>query len=615
MSERPSGFGSRWMGCGLLGLATLAATGSVSANASSMAGSSILGPRVFIISPLMPQSRIEDIVNGVAARQITNQFGSQRYAILFKPGVYGSASAPLNFQVGYYTTIAGLGASPTDVTINGSINVYNQCDSSGCVALNNFWRSLSNLTINVTDPAGAGCYAGNFWAVSQAAPMRRVLVDGKVTLMDYCTGPSYASGGFIADSEFDGSQLINGSQQQWFTRNSIIDSWSNGVWNQVFSGDVGAPATCFPAQASCGGPYTTVPVSPVTRESPYVYLDALNAFNVFVPSAQVNTSGTSWLSGGATPGTSVPLTSFYVAQPTVDTAASLNAALASGKNLLLTPGIYNLNQAINVTAADTVVVGLGFPTLVPQQGNQALKISANKGAIVSGLLVDAGPVNSQVLVTVGCTADSCGAADASDPNLVSDVFFRIGGATRGSATKALVVNSDDTILDDIWAWRADHGNGVGWNKNTAATGLVVNGTNVTAYGLFVEHFQKDEIVWNGDNGTDVFLQNEMPYDPPSQTQWQRSPGVYGYPALKIAKGVSHFAGYGLGSYSNFTAASVYSINAFQVPSSLPAGSLNNLLTVFLNSTSFGGILNVVNNKGGSATGLNPDAPVTVVSYP
>ena len=154
--------------------------------------------------------------------------------------------------------------------------------NGSCIALNNFWRSLSNLTINVTNP-DFGCYTGEFWAVSQAAPMRRVHVNGLTTLMDYCTGPSFASGGFIADSQFDGSTVINGSQQQWLVRNSPLDGWTNGVWNQVFSGVVGAPAQCFPAQASCGGPYTTLATSPVTREAPFLYVNSAGDYDVFVP--------------------------------------------------------------------------------------------------------------------------------------------------------------------------------------------------------------------------------------------------------------------------------------------------------------------------------------------
>src|SRR6266571_2713108 len=291
------------------------------------------GQSVYIFNPTMSQSDIQSTVDAVANQQVSNQFGTQRYALLFEPGTYGSSTNPLNFQVGYYTTVAGLGLSPNDVVINGSIYVRNQCVSGSCTALVNFWRSLSNLTINVTTP-NFGCYNGEFWAVSQAAPMRRVHINGFATLMDYCTAPSFASGGFIADSEFDGSTVINGSQQQWLVRNSKLDGWSNGVWNQVFSGVVGAPAQCFPGQKSCG-PYTTLATSPVTREAPYLYVDSDGHYNVFVPSVQRNSVGTTW-AGGATPGSSIPIERFFIAQP-ADSAATINGALGSGRDLILTP--------------------------------------------------------------------------------------------------------------------------------------------------------------------------------------------------------------------------------------------------------------------------------------
>src|SRR4051794_34048351 len=232
-----------------------------------------LGPNVIVFDSSMPTSQIQAAVDAIASQQVSNQFGTQRYALLFKPGTYGSATTPLNFQVGYYTTVAGLGLLPSDVVINGSINVYNQCDATNfCVALVNFWRSLSNLTINVSNPTA--CTSAEFWAVSQAAPVRRVQVNGFATLMDFCTGPSFASGGFIADAQFTGSTIVNGSQQQWLVRNSVLDGWTNGVWNQVFSGATGAPSQCFPSDASCGGPYTTLPTSPTTREAPFLYVDA-----------------------------------------------------------------------------------------------------------------------------------------------------------------------------------------------------------------------------------------------------------------------------------------------------------------------------------------------------
>ena len=135
-----------------------------------------------------------------------------------------------------------------------------------------------------------------------------------------------------------------------------------------------------------------------------------------------------------------------------------------------------------------------------------------------------------------------------------------------------MVNGDDVILDDIWAWRADHGNGVGWTTNTADTGVVVNGDHVTAYGLFVEHYQKVEVLWNGNDGTVVFFQNEMPYDPPSQAAWMESPTILGYPALKVANPVKSFNGYGMGSYSFFNqGVDIYASNAFEVPDDAAGG--------------------------------------------
>jgi hypothetical protein len=596
-------------------VAFVALAGAGGANAShSAAGAPDFGPNVLIFDPSMSTSHIQAAVDAVASQQVSNQFGTERFALLFEPGTYGSSDHPLNFQVGYYTAVAGLGRSPSDVVINGSVYVRNQCVANFCTALNNFWRSLSNLTIDVNTP-NFGCYNGEFWPVSQASPMRRVVVNGFATLMDYCTGPSFASGGFIADSQFNGSTVVNGSQQQWLVRNSALDGWTNGVWNQVFSGVAGAPPQCFPAQASCGGPYTTLPTTPVSREAPYLYVDSGGSYNVFVPSAQTNSAGTSW-AGGATPGTSIPINKFFVARPT-DSAATINDALGSGRNLILTPGIYQLDEPIEVTRPDSVVLGLGFPTLIPTNGNAAMTTARAKGILISGVIFDAGPVSSPVLLQVGSSGHAQSDNVASDPTALTDVFFRIGGAQPGRAATSLVVNSDNAILDDIWAWRADHGNGVGWTVNTADTGVVVNGDNVTATGLFVEHYQKYEVIWNGNGGTVVFFQNEMPYDPPSQAAWTEAPGVPGWAAFKVADSVTSFTGYGMGSYSFFNQGiDIFAAHAFEVPDTLPAGSLHDLLTIFLDPVNGkGGILHVVNNTGGSSTAANPDVVVPVVSYP
>ena len=185
------------------------------------------GPNVTIFDPSMPVSQIQATVDAIYAQQVDAEMSTNRYALLFKPGVYGSATEPLQMKVGYYTEVAGLGASPADVTINGKIEVYNRClgdgGTSNCLALVNFWRTLSNLSLNINALGQDGCRASaNFWAVSQAASMRRVnIAGGNLSLMDYCTaGPQFASGGFIADSNLP--FVINGSQQQWLTRNSKV---------------------------------------------------------------------------------------------------------------------------------------------------------------------------------------------------------------------------------------------------------------------------------------------------------------------------------------------------------------------------------------------------------
>jgi hypothetical protein len=572
-----------------------------------------LGPNVFVFDPGMSQSQIQATVDAVASQQLSNQFGPQRFALLFKPGSYGSASAPLDFQVGYYTTVAGLGASPRDVTINGAIDVFNQClGSTNCIALNNFWRSLSNLTINIAGKTG--CRAGSdFWAVSQAAPIRRVAISGgNLSLMDYCSaGPQYASGGFISDSAFTGGTVLNGSQQQFIVRNSNIDRWTNGVWNQVFSGDNGAPATCFPAASICGGPYTTLQTSPVTREEPFLTVGATGRFSVFVPALQVNSVGPTW-TGGATPGSSVPIEHFFIARPS-DSAASINAALANGDDLLLTPGVYHLDRSLLVTHPDTVVLGLGFPTLVPTNGETAIQVADVRGVKLSGILFDAGQVNSPALLQVGSSPHpGPNAGDPGDPTLIQDVFFRVGGlGLPAKVTTTLVVNSSDVLVDDIWAWRADHGTAVGWTSNTSDTGVLVNGDDVTMYGLFVEHFQKFDVLWNGERGRTIFFQNEMPYDPPNQAAWTRD-GIMGWAAYKVADSVTRHDAWGLGSYCYFHAdPSIHASHAFEAP--VTAGvQFHDLVTVSL--AGVGTIDHVINGAGAAAHGTST-TPVNLASFP
>jgi hypothetical protein len=579
-------------------------------------GAPDLGPNVYVFTPSMPQSQIQATVDAIASQQVPNQFGTQRYALFFEPGTYGSPANPLIFQVGYYTQVAGLGASPGDVVINGSVDVYNQCfpsapGTTNCIALDNFWRSLSNLTINIA--GGSGCQTKTeFWAVSQAAPMRRVDISGgTMSFMDYCSaGPQFASGGFVADSQFTGGTIVNGSQQQFIVRNSNLDGWTNGVWNQVFAGDNGAPAQAFGVPGGAG-PYTTLATSPVTQEQPFLYVGPDGGYQVFVPGLQHDSVGPTWTNGPAA-GQSVPISRFFIATPETP-VPRINLALTLGRDLIFTPGVYHLNQAIKVLRPDTIVLGLGLATVIPDQGNVSMRVASVPGVKISGLIFDAGPVNSPVLLQVGSPGNRPGSS-SGDPTLVQDVYFRIGGAEPGQATNSLVVNSSHVILDNIWAWRADHGAGVGWTDNVGDHGLIVTGDDVSAYGLFVEHYQKTQVIWSGQGGTDIFFQNEMPYDPPSQAAWMANATTDGYPAFEVTDSVRSFTGYGLGAYCFFNQGlPIVATEAFQAPSSARGVRLHDLLTVFLSGS--GGINSVVDGVGAPVNSGNAGRPSDVVSFP
>ncbi len=544
------------------------------------------GPNVFVFDPSMSASSIQTTLDNVFNTQKLNQFGTQRFALLFKPGTYA-----VDANMGYYTSIQGLGQNPDDVLINGDVTV-DAFDGTGN-ATQNFWRSAENLSI--TPSAGS-----DRWAVAQAGPFRRIDVHGGLNLAPASNG--FASGGYIADTKVSG-QVSSVSQQQWYSRDSNFGSWSGSVWNMVFSGVNGAPAQSFPSP-----PMTTLATTPVSRDVPYLFVDSSGNYHVFEPSLRTNASGPSW-NNGPTPGTSVPMSQFFVADPSMS-AATINTALSQGCNLLFTPGVYNLNQTLSVTRANTTILGIGFPTLIPQNGVNTMQIADVDGVRLQGLLFDAGTVNSAALLTVG-TAGST-ASHASNPISVQDVFFRIGGDIAGKATASLIVNANDTIVDDIWAWRADHGNSgtVGWTVNTADNGMIVNGSNVIATGLFVEHYQKYEVTWNGQNGKIIFFQNEMPYDPPNQAAWMNG-STNGYAAIKVANSVTTFEGWGLGSYCFFNVNNtVNSARAFEAPA-VAGVKWHDLLTVSLGGV--GTITNVINTTG--AITASNTTPSDVVSFP
>jgi hypothetical protein len=239
-------------------------------------------------------------------------------------------------------------------------------------------------------------------------------------------------------------------------------------------------------------------------------------------------------------------------------------------------------------------------TLVADGGGSALAIADVDGVRVAGVLVDAGPAGTATLVQVG--APGAPRQDhAQDPTFLHDLFCRVGGGSAGTAPSCATIDSNAVVGDNLWLWRADHGAGAGWTQNRSATGLVVNGDDVTMYGLFVEHFQQYQTLWNGERGRLFFFQSAMPYDPPDQPSWQHA-GVNGYAAYKVADTVTAHQALGLGVYSAFRA-TVVADAALEAPVA-PGVGLHHLVTVWLNGAAGSAINHILNATGAAANQTN-----------
>jgi hypothetical protein len=558
---------------------------ALAACATLMAAKPDFGPNVLVFDPSMPAAAMQERINQVYAAQEHNQFGPRRDALLFLPGKYA-----VDVPIGYYTQVVGLGASPDAVQIAG--NVHSDASLPRNNATCSFWRAAEGFSVT---PTGGTMQ----WAVSQAAPFRRMHVRGNIVL--HHSG-GWASGGWMSDDLIDGN-VGSGSQQQWISRNTNWGSWTGSNWNMVFVGVNHPPDGEWPMP-----PYTKIATVPVVREKPFLQVDAAGNYSVRVPALRTDSTGISWQSG-TTPGQSIPLEKFYIARAGTDTAASLNGQLSKGKNLLFTPGIYELDDTLRIARADTVVLGLGFATLRANKGVAAMTTADVDGVIIAGLLIDAGVENSPVLLEVGPAGSK--ARHAKNPISLHDVFFRVGGTGPARATVNLRINSHNTIVDHTWIWRADHGAGAGWTTNPSANGLVVNGNDVTIYGLFVEHYQEYQVLWNGNGGRVYFYQSEIPYDPPDQPSYTSAPGVNGWASYKVADSVTSHEAWGLGIYSVFRNKNVVLSRAIETPER-PGVRFHDIITVRLGNN--GEISNVINDTGGPAKDSSRVTPKVTV-YP
>jgi len=527
----------------------------------------VLGPNTYIFDTTMEMSEIQRVIDSIAMPMCRRSahFSEKRYALMFMPGEYD-----LDVQVGYFMHVIGLGASPENVVIKGAVR-SNSFYPTGNVLIN-FWRGMENLTIV---PAHKNT---NVWGVSQAAPMRRVHVAGNLKIHDN----HYVSGGFIADSKVDGI-IDAGGGQQWYTRNSEIGGWEGGSWNMFFQGVHGDPGENWPEL-----PYTRINVTDVIREKPYLVADS-TGIHVRLPGLRRNATGSDWSGTDSI----IPLDNFYIAFPHEATPESINNALSAGKHVLFTPGIYDIDSPIRITRPGTVVLGFGLANLIARNGSSVINVDDVDGVTIAGLLIDAALEPSDVLIEIG--PPGAGQDHRDDPTFLFDVFVRVGGPFAGSARQCLMINSNDVVIDHTWLWRADHGQGVGWDINRSANGLTVNGDRVTAYGLFCEHFQEYQTLWNGEGGKVYFFQCEMPYDPPAIDTWKHG-DTYGYAGYKVSDNVKVHDAHGVGIYNVFYDAHIVVDQAIECPPALEE-NFHHVITYWLNGKEESVVKSIINGKG------------------
>lgn len=549
---------------------------SLAANDAIAAAEPDFGPNVLVVEP--GAADVQQKLDAIFTEQEAGQFNSNRHAILLKPGTHA-----LNIQVGFYTHVIGLGSHPNDVQIVGTLDSkarWMRNRNATC----NFWRSAENVTVT---PHHDKTHENPtmIWAVSQAAPLRRVHVKGDLHFSD----GGWSSGGFLADALIDGT-VNSGTQQQWFSRNSAWNHWLGGNWNMMFLGTTNPPKGTWPDK-----PYTTIERTPLVREKPFLCLDQ-DGYAVMVPPLARDRAGVSWSDNPKNAELRphrLPLSDFHIARADRDTAESINAALAAGKHLLFTPGIYSIDRPIAVTRPGTVVLGMGYPTLRPQNGAAALTLADVPGLSIAGLLIDAGETESNVLIEVG--PKGARADHSNNPTFLYDLFCRAGGAINGRCHTMMEVNSSHVVAENLWLWRADHGAGAEWDSNLNKHGLVVRGNDVTMYGLFVEHQHEYQTIWQGERGRVYFYQSEMPYDPPAQEAWMNG-STRGFASYKVADDVKEHQAIGLGVYCVFWDAPIIADRAIEAPVT-PGVKLHHMIAVRLNGKPDSGISRVLNDLG------------------
>jgi hypothetical protein len=535
-----------------------------------------------------------------------HHFSSQRQAVLMAPGVYHNCS----FQVGYYTQVLGLGRQPTDVRLAPgpfvpALNKHPHAPHG--TSLDSFWRSAENFATT-----------GDLqWAVSQAAPLRRVDVGGDLILHD---GAAYASGGFVAHARVYG-QVRAGGQQQYLLRHvDLVGGATGGAWSMVYascSGQVPVAAVGNTTSPSV----TVVPARDRVRlEKPYIIQTQDNpaSFALVVPAAFQESAGVSWECCDPAEERDFRRVRLVTAEEPVE---RIQEALDEGKDVVLAPGIFALESTLVFRHSHQVLLGLGLATLQnPPDGTPCIQVEPQvPGVRIAGVMLEASETHTTTLLQWGYE-NVTDPGDATYPGGLFDVFVRVGGSVVVGGSEDRRATRVDTMMrlhaghlvgDNLWLWRADHSDlqaneekvnfpdisSLYWQSEEedfhVGTGLEVGGDYVTVYGLAVEHANGHQTVWRGNHGHVAFYQCELPYGVS-----QSSYGDSNFTGYLLDDTVDHHQLYAPGVYSNFRNGPVVTATAIRHPCKSTIEVVNPF-TVRLDNHF--GIQSIVNDNGSSAT--------------
>ena len=576
--------------------------------------------------------------------RIKGHFTEDRVAVLFRPGTYHD----INFPVGYWTQVLGLGATPDDVSFTGNLGVYAlpaNTDNHEVGSLDTFWRSAENFVSNTTfiqHPDNPAVYAvpvgsspadlraqtkfypigekdreqGMLWAVSQAAPLRRI----KVKNLHLALGDNWASGGFAGNIDVEGF-LNFGGQQQYIIRNGKIGGHNEaGAWSSVF---VGSDHNGW-AQ---GGPtvISNEEKTDLQIEKPFIFVEDDVVF-LGIPKVRRKTSGFDHSKLSDDEKVAIDnIKHVRVFGPSDTSCGNIQRAADRGLHIILTPGIYHFDKTLEISTDNQVILGIGLPTIVAPGADPCIHVSSSSSGVrISGLTLEATVLpkwdySGSSLLDWGEHHSNKGNTP-DNPGAIHDLFSFVGGRNVDREVKVetmVRIYSNNVVGDNIWLWRADHtqlADGEKANKPELSeyhlttfgecmcdTGVLVHGTNVTFYGLAVEHTYKDMVKWHGANGKVNFYQSELPYDV-SAAQYK---DVVGYRVHKSARG--HHAK-GAGVYSYFRDhKDVEVLSAIMDHSN---SKFENSFTVMLNGHY--GIKSVINGKGGPT--LQNGLPIVLLQH-